>query len=46
MRTALGGSIKSVAQDHWMDREIRCVTVFGGTGFVGGRVAQHLRGPV
>jgi hypothetical protein len=46
VRTALGGSIKSVAQDHWMDREIRCVTVFGGTGFVGGRVAQHLRGPV
>jgi uncharacterized protein YbjT (DUF2867 family) len=44
VRTALGGSIKSVAQDHWMDREIRCVTVFGGTGFVGRRVAHHLRG--
>ena len=44
VRTALDGSIKSVAQDHWMDREIRCVTVFGGTGFVGRRVARHLRG--
>jgi uncharacterized protein YbjT (DUF2867 family) len=44
VRTALGGSIKSVAQDHWMDREISCVTVFGGTGFVGRRVARHLRG--
>ncbi len=43
-RTALDGSIKSVAQDHWMDREISCVTVFGGTGFVGRRVARHLRG--
>src|SRR6202051_3306391 len=41
--TALGGAIKSVAQDHWMDREISCVTVFGGTGFVGRRVARHLR---
>jgi uncharacterized protein YbjT (DUF2867 family) len=41
VRTALDGS---VAQDHWMDREIRCVTVFGGTGFVGRRVAHHLRG--
>jgi hypothetical protein len=26
-----------------MDREISCVTVFGGTGFVGRRVARHLR---
>ena len=43
VRTALAGSIKSVAQDHWMDREISCVTVFGGTGFVGRRVAHHLR---
>src|SRR2546430_16229274 len=40
----LDGSIKSIAQDHWMDREIRCVTVFGGTGFVGRRVAHHLLG--
>jgi uncharacterized protein YbjT (DUF2867 family) len=44
VRTVLDGSIKSVAQDHWMDRDIRCVTVFGGTGFVGSRVARHLRG--
>src|SRR5262249_7288328 len=44
VRTALDGSIKSVAQNHPMDRHIRCVTVFGGTGFVGGRVARHLHG--
>src|SRR5580704_12589333 len=44
VRTALGGSIKNVAQDRGMDREISCVTVFGGTGFVGRRVARHLRG--
>ena len=43
MRAALDGSIKSVAPDHWMDRAISCVTVFGGTGFLGRRVAQHLR---
>ena len=43
VRTALDGSIKSLAQDHWMDREINRVTVFGGTGFVGRRVARHLR---
>src|SRR5262249_22592959 len=42
VRTALDGSIKSLAQDQWMDREISCVTVFGGTGFVGRRVARHL----
>ena len=44
VRTALDGSIESIAQDHGMDREISCVTVFGGTGFVGRRVARHLRG--
>ena len=44
VRTALNGSIKSIAQDHWIDQEISCVTVFGGTGFVGHRVARHLRG--
>src|SRR4029077_1514645 len=43
VRTALDGSIKSLAQDHWMDREINRVTVFGGTGFVGRRVARYLR---
>lgn len=26
-----------------MDRAISCVTVFGGTGFIGSRVAHHLR---
>jgi len=30
VRTALDGSIESLAQDHWMDREMSCVTVFGG----------------
>ena len=43
VRTALDGSIKSVAQDHWMDQDISRVTVFGGTGFVGRRVAGRLR---
>ena len=43
MRAALDGSIKSVAADHWMDQAISCVTVFGGTGFLGRRLVQHLR---
>jgi uncharacterized protein YbjT (DUF2867 family) len=43
MRAALDGSIKSVAPDHWMDRAVSCVTVFGGTGFLGRRVVHHLR---
>src|SRR6201981_1332694 len=32
VRAALNGSINTLAEDHWMDREISCVTVFGGTG--------------
>jgi uncharacterized protein YbjT (DUF2867 family) len=45
VRAALGGSINSIknaAQDPAMDRGINRVTVFGGTGFVGRRVARHL----
>jgi uncharacterized protein YbjT (DUF2867 family) len=43
VRAALNGSIRSVAEDHLTDQRKRCVTVFGGTGFVGHRVARHLR---
>jgi uncharacterized protein YbjT (DUF2867 family) len=42
MRAAVDGSIKSIAADHWMDRTISCVTVFGGTGFLGRRLVHHL----
>jgi len=43
MRAALDGSIKSVVADHWIDRAMSVVTVFGGPGFLGRRVAHHLR---
>jgi hypothetical protein len=43
VRAALNGSINSVAKDQLTDQRMSSATVFGGTGFVGGRVVRHLR---
>src|ERR1700733_13812176 len=40
----LVAALKSVAPDHWMDRAMNCITVFGGTSFLGRRVVHHLLG--
>jgi uncharacterized protein YbjT (DUF2867 family) len=42
VRAALDGSIPSIAPDHWVDQAMSCVTVLGGTGFLGRRVVQKL----
>src|SRR5437763_9069674 len=42
VRAAFGGSINSIGDDHLADPKMSCATVFGGTGFLGGRVVRHL----
>ncbi|WP_291711057.1 complex I NDUFA9 subunit family protein [Bradyrhizobium sp.] len=40
--TIQGGPIETIAQNRGMDRGMNRVTVFGGTGFVGRRIARDL----
>ena len=43
MRATLDGAISGIAPDHWVDQAMNCVTVFGGTGFLGRRIVHDLR---
>ena len=42
VRAALDGSINNAADDHLANAKMSSATVFGGTGFLGCRVARHL----
>src|SRR5690348_2662674 len=41
VRAALNGSMSGIAKDDSADQTMSCVTVFGGTGFVGRRLVSR-----